>query len=352
LPHLPHWLSYRVPSPPEWAAWGFAISIVIAAWALGRLQWAAWSALAAAAVFAALISVYPFRPRLPSGEVEITVLDCGGGGATFVVLPDRTTMLVGAGGGRSSSRRQDVFQRRRWDAGEEIVSPYLWSRGIKKIDILVVSSDRARQLGGFDAVVANFRVGEVWHGPEPSSEGRDPAPDYEALLDRLRARGVSEREVAAGESLAAGGARVQVLSPNTALARVVDPGARRQTRSRSSQSDDSLVLRISSGEASVLLAGDIGERAERQLASSATPLGSQVLEVARLGARSSSTAEFLTRVAPRIAILTADRDDPKRSPGPETLDVGRRLFRTDRDGAVTVEMRGGSLAASGFVEGR
>lgn len=353
LPHLPHWLSYRVPSPPEWVAWGFVISIVAAAWTIGSRRWAFWTSLVAGAVFAALISLHPFRPRLPAGELEVTMLDCGGGDATLVVLPDRTTMLVGAGGGLSGSPRQDVFQRRRWDPGEDLVSPYLWSRGIEKIDVLVVPSARATRLEGLGPVITNFRIGELWHGP--SAPGRDSTPAYDALLEEVRARGVSERELVAGDLIQRGRASARVIWPAVS-ASLDDPGIRRTTASRASHSEEPLVLEISNGESSVLLAGDVDERVERQLASSPTPLRSQVLEVARHGARSSTSSEFLARVAPQIAMAAADRDDPRRAPNPETLErlkaAGVRVFRTDTDGAITVEMKGASLAVHCFARRR
>ncbi|HEV2491989.1 MAG TPA: ComEC/Rec2 family competence protein [Terriglobia bacterium] len=346
LPHLPHWLSYRVPSPPAWVAWAFAISVTLAAGALGRHRRSFWIALAASAAFAALISLHPFRPQLPTGELELTVLDCGDGEASLVVLPDRTTLLVGAGGGRAvpgTWLRGGAPARRRWDPGEDLVSPYLWSRGIERIDVLVAPSTREGRLGGFDAVVANFRIGEFWHGP--SSVVRDPSPAYEALLDRMRDRGIPERELAGGEQVRLGNALVQALLPVGTEGQSVDVGMRHRTSKHRAPNEDSLVLRISTGEASVLLAGDLGEQAEQQLASSGALPPSRVLEVSRQSARSSSSAEFVTRIAPQIVIVTADRIDPIRPLAP-MIDVlknaGTQVFRTGQEGAISVKMKGAS----------
>ena len=342
LPHLPHWLSYRVPSPPAWVAWAFAVSVVLAAWTLGRHKRSFCAALAAAAVFAALISLHPFRPELPSGELELTALDCGAGEASLVVLPDHTTVLVGAGGGRAAPAawlRGGMSARRRWDPGEDIVSPYLWSRGMERIDVLVAPSTREGRLSGFEAIVANFRVGEFWHAPWPA--GRDPSPAYLALLDHLQDRGIPERELEGGERRRFGDAQVEVMLP--ADAQDVSTGSENLRRSskRRPSNDDSLVLRIAAGEASAVLAVDVREQA----AQLAVP-PSRVLEVSRQGILSASGRELLSRIVPRITIVTAGRTGSTRPLAGmfDVLENGEaQIFRTDQDGAISVEMKGASI---------
>ena len=137
-----------MPAPPLWVAWGFCGAFVLAGLALRFARRAVGAALAACAVFVVLVAVHPFAPRLPRGVLQLTALDCGQGDALFLVLPDGTTMLLDAGGSRTRGAREGGFQGRRWDSGEDIVSPYLWSLGIKKIDVVVLthaSPDHARR---------------------------------------------------------------------------------------------------------------------------------------------------------------------------------------------------------------
>jgi len=332
---LPGWLSFRVPGPPLWVACGFALSVVVAGCALGRLRRTFWAAPTAAAIFLALIAVHPFPPRLPSGILEVTALDCGQGDALFLVLPDRTTMLMDAGGSRLHSSREGAFQRGRWDPGEDIVSPYLWSRGIRRIDILVLSHAHEDHLGGFAAVVENFEIGEFWHGENGASAS------YQALLDRLEQRRIPIRTLARGDRMARGGASVRVLWPPPGPQTLLLP-----------PNDESLVMQISDGSASILLPGDVSRKVEKELLASASPLQSQVLKVAHHGSKSASGAEFLAQVAPRIALITSEYRGPGNLPNPEILDrlraAGARVFRTDLDGAITVEMKGSSLLVRGY----
>jgi competence protein ComEC len=273
----------------------------------------------------ALVAIHPFSLRLPSGILEITALDCGQGDSLFLVLPDQTTMLVDASGSRNRSTSEGAFQGRLWDPGEDIVSPYLWSRGIKRIDIVVLSHPHEDHLGGLFAVLRNFPVREFWHAANP------PIPAYSSLLERMRQKGAVERTLAAGDDLERGGASVRALWP-----------ARSRQPSALPSNDDSLVLRLSYRGESVLLTGDISREVEQALLAAEEPLASQVLKVSHHGSNSSSSAEFLARVNPRLALITGGSGAFGNLPSPETLarlrGRGIQVFRTDLDGATTVEM--------------
>ena len=335
LPGLPAWLSYRVPDSPRWVAWGFAVSIVIAAWALARRTRLFWAAVASLVIFALLISLHPFQPRLPGGALEVTALDCGSGDALFLVLPDRSTMLVDAGGSPGRSTSEGTFQGRRWDPGENIVSPYLWSRGIQKIDIVALSHAHEDHLGGLFAVVKNFHIGEFWNGRNP------PTPAYQALLEQIRRRGILVRELSQGDLIERGTISLRVLWPPPGPSSLLFP-----------PNDASLVLRISDGQSSVLLPGDISAAVERKLVRSGTLSESEVLKVAHHGSKSSSSPEFLARVLPRVALLSSDGTTFSNLPNPDTLArlraVGARVLRTDLDGAVTVTLRGSALSIQSY----
>ncbi len=331
LPHLPPWLSFRVPNPPLWVSCGFVLFILAAALALGRRAWVFALSMAGLGVMTVLVATHPFPPRLPAGMLEVTALDCGQGESLLVVLPDRTTMLVDGSGSRQRSASEGALQGRPWDPGEDIVSPYLWSRGIKKLDIVVLSVPHQDHLGGLHAVARNFRIGEFWHARNGSTQ---------AYWEFLRAKRVVERTLAAGDELARGAAAVQVLWPQ----RSSHPAA-------SPSNDDSLVLRVSYAGGSVLLTGDITAKAERELLASGQRLDSLVLKVAHHGSNSSSSREFLARVNPRVALISDSSFYSGNLPLAETLarlrDQGVRVFRPDVDGATTVEM-GGSLQVMTF----
>jgi competence protein ComEC len=108
-----------------------------------------------------------------------------------------------------------------------------------------------------------------------------------------------------------------------------------------------LVVRISYGPASVLLPGDISRQVEQALMASSVPLEGQVLKVAHHGSKASSSAEFLARVRPRVALVSAEYGGLGNLPNPEVLEnlraAGAQVFRTDLNGAVKVEVTDRSL---------
>jgi competence protein ComEC len=329
LPHLPAWLSYRVPTPAAWVAWGFAISIIIAAWSLGRSRWAFWGSAAGLAVFAALISIDPFPARVPSGSLEVTMLDCGSGDAFLVVLPDRTTMLVDAGGGGERSRSEDPFESRRWTAAEDIVSPYLWSRQIKKLDVIIMSRGDESRLAGFAAIARNFHVAEFWYassGVEPVALG---------FLDELGRRGIRTRAMESGERISRGSTSIQVLWP---------PGAPRGEATESaSNRNRGMVIRFQDGESSVLFASDVSSRTELNLLQAHARLGAPLMALADPASFALLSKDFVGSISPRVVLVSGEIKDAEGfSPSgmPAAFQTsGSRVFVTGRDGVVTVEMQ-------------
>jgi competence protein ComEC len=288
LPHLPPWLSYRVPTPPAWVAWGFAISLVLAACSLGRARKAFQLSLVAAAGFAVLVSLHPIAPSLPRGVMEITALDCGGGDTLFLVLPDRTTMLINTGAGPASGfyAHEGAFEPPRWDPGEEIVSPYLWSRGLKAIDVLLLTS--MRETRGMFALMENFRIGEIWY-PDAARPMPESLRMY-TILDEARRRGTMVRELTLPGTLARGGASVQIAGWRASTAD--SGGVPRKSYTGSPP------LRISHGVSSLLLlpGGMSGtlrqEWATADAANASAAFESKVLVLGQ-GAKLASAPELL-----------------------------------------------------------
>jgi competence protein ComEC len=326
LPGLAAWLSYRVPSPPVWVAWGYCAAFLLAAWALRFARRTAVAALAACAAFVALVAIDPFPPHLPRGVLELTALDCGQGDALFVVLPSGRTLLLDAGGSRTFATGEGGFQGRRWDPGEDIVSPYLWARGIKKLDVVALT--HPNRFGGYFAVLENFRVGQFWHGPQVET------PEYAVLMEALAERKIPTETLLAGDAISAGGAVIRVLWPRP------DPA--------SSISDDrSLVLRISAGGVNFLLPADAGTDAQSALLASGDPLESQVLALPGYGGKAPERGDFMRRVAPRIALVSSEGGeaaDDRLSGEIELLNkAGVGVFRTSVAGATTVQGSPGGL---------
>jgi competence protein ComEC len=315
--HIPSWLSYRIPGPAIWVEVSFALALIAVAWSLGRNKRALAVSLAAFMLFTSVVITYPFPARIPKGRLEVTALDCGRGEALFTVLPDGTTLLMDAGG-----RETYGPDTGRWNPGEEIVSPYLWSRGIQKIDILALSNGSDENIRAIEAILRNFKVRELWRGP------RVPSPAYQDLVETARERGVAIRELAAGDQESRGETEIRALWPP-----LVSGNA------PSSFDADSLAIRIASKEGSIFLRGDTDDRVARTFADSPDFPASTVLESAR--SVSGSASKFLERVNPKIVVISGERHEGRAgssSPvGEEFHPANVEILRTAADGAVTVD---------------
>ena len=143
----PHW---RVPAPPLWLA--VALTAALIAAALLR-RWGRAAAAAGLAMALVLLLVHPFAPGVGAGILELTAIDVGQGDSLLVAFPDRRLMLVDGGGIPSFGGRP---VRSQMDIGEEVVAPYLWSRSVRRVDVLVMSHAHDDHIGGLPALLAEL----------------------------------------------------------------------------------------------------------------------------------------------------------------------------------------------------
>ena len=329
------WASYRVPSPPPLAVAAFFLAtLACAAAVLASKRRIAWIAGAVVLVAASLIAAYPFAPRLNPGRLEITVLDVGQGDSIFVAFPDGGTMLVDGGGLPGGTYIHGA--RPGIDVGEDVVSPFLWSRGIRRINVVALTHAHEDHYGGLASVLRNFQIGQLWVGHDADSQG------YRALLAEAQARNVRIVHRVKGDWFDWAGVHLGVLWPPDD-----DPV-------RVASNNDSLVIRLTDGQQTMLLTGDIENPVERTLTSDGGPISADFLKVPHHGSKTSSTQDFLDAVHPRLAVISVGQDNTFGQPNAEVLDrieqQGARVYRTDRDGAITTISDGHQVTVHSFLE--
>jgi competence protein ComEC len=311
-------LTRRVPTPPLWLTAGFlALLVCMAILADRRSRWF-WLATAGLLSLCFILTIAPYRPVLSGGKLEVTALDVGQGDALFVVFPEGKTMLVDAGGGPGMT---EAFQRAGLDLGENVVSPYLWSRHIKTLDIVVATHADQDHIGGMRSLLSNFRVGELWVGPG------DESKKLARTLQALSGKSIPVRYPSGGDSREIDRVETAVLWPPP------DWSPRRK------ENNNSLILRLGYGRRHILLPGDVEATIERQLRKADAPLRSDVLKVSHHGSNTSTTSGFLEGVAAGFGLISVGPYARYGHPRRETLErlrlAGVRIYRTDHDGATT-----------------
>jgi competence protein ComEC len=333
-----HSASYRIPEPSlaliaVFVACAMALSVAIR---LRGKSWWALSAAIASLATAVIMASHPFSPHVAPQRLEVTVLDVGQGDSVFVSFPHGRTMLVDAGGELGTFHADGM--RAGIDVGEDVVSPYLWSRGVKHIDVVALTHAHQDHLGGLPAIFENFRVSEFWVGRDIQSAA------YRQVLAVARAQGVLIRHMKQGSVFSEDGVSGEILWPDDL------------TEGQSAKNDDSLVMRLTDRAESILLAGDIERPSERKILAEEQPVGVNFLKVAHHGSKTSTTEPFLSAAHPAFAVISAGRDNIFGHPSPEVTDrlaaAGVRVYRTDRDGAVTASTDGTTLSVSSFLQAK
>jgi competence protein ComEC len=322
----------RVPPPPLWLDLAFlgALLLLAACLAAQRAIPAALSAVVVLAA-AALIVAHPFRPELPRDRLEVTTLDVGQGDSIFVVAPTGRTLLVDGGGLKDADYGTDT--------GADAIAPYLWTRGIRRLDVVALTHAHQDHIGGLFAILRDFDVGELWIGPNPESE----------VLKQLKIlaqfRGIPVVEHHRGELTAWGGAKLEFLSPAEDYHPASRPG-----------NNDSLVMRISLNKQSVLLAGDVERKMENELVNADVPLAATLLKVPHHGSKTSSNEPFLGHVHAAYGVISVAVHSPFGHPNEDALArlsaAGVHILRTDHDGAVTWSTDGSRVVLHTFAENR
>jgi len=263
-------------------------------------------------------------PPTSDGRLHITMLSVGQAESILLRHPDGSTTLVDGGGYLNDTGR---------DFGQRILAPALAAMGVRRIDRMISTHDHPDHIGGLNYIAENFPVGEFW-----STSGSGIAQNAHGLLQTITRRHVPRRTLAAGDRLSLpDGVTFSVYSPLRSAAAGSDSDAM-------DVNEQSLVFRLSYRDFSMLFTADAGYAAEQRLLSSGAVLRSTVLKIGHHGSRYSTTAEFLNRVSPELALISAGYGNRFGLPATSTVNLlisrGLCMYRTDRDGTIELTTDG------------
>jgi competence protein ComEC len=290
-----------------------------AAWRAGRRPILRGSC---AVLAACVLGWWLWSPRVLDGRtLRVTFLDVGQGDAALLELPDGRTILIDGGASYDTL-----------DMGRSVIGPYLWDRGISRLDLVIGTHPQLDHVGGLAWLVRAFEVGRYWGNGIARDE-----PFAHRLQQALRDKGLTEEQVETGQVWESGPCRLEVLNPPRSSHRTVRAAA---ILSGTDLNNHSVVTRLDCGRHSFLFTADVETQALARLqpASGVQPV--TVLKVPHHGARSSLDERWIRAVGAELAVISVGNRNSYGHPAPDVVlaygRTGTKLFRTDRDGAVWV----------------
>jgi competence protein ComEC len=268
-------------------------------------------------------------------NLRLTFIDVGHGDSILIEFPKGKRMLMDGGG----------LYEDRFDIGKNVIAPFLWKKKIQRIDTLVLTHPDPDHLKGLIFIASQFSIGQFWdNGFQTDSE---PYLQLKKILEEKKIKIHSLNEETPSQIM--NGVEISFLNPP------VWNATQRKVRSLWDLNNASLVMKLRFKNVSVLLTGDIGKEAEERILRKGYLLKSDVLKIPHHGSSSSSSPLFLERVKPTYAILSVGERNIGRLPHPEVLkrylQLGSRILRTDKDGAITVMTDGEKMEVKTFLKG-
>ncbi|KKC29968.1 hydrolase of metallo-beta-lactamase fold [Caldanaerobacter subterraneus subsp. pacificus DSM 12653] len=283
--------------------------------------------LAVAASFMVIALLFFWNYFVPK-DLEVTFLDVGQGDATFVRTPHGRAFLIDGGG-------NPVFSNSSFDIGEDILLPFLYYKGVIKLDAVFISHTDIDHIGGIITVLENMKVDRVFIGVQKVED-----QNFKKMMEVAGKKRVSVIFLKKGDKVEVDGVKVYVLHP--------DPG---NLIEENPINNNALVFKMRYGNISFLFTGDIEKPAEEVLKES--DLKTHVLKVAHHGSSTSSTPEFIEKADPQVFVIQVGKNSyglPSERVVKYLKERGK-LYRTDENGAVIVRTDGVKARIYPFLKG-
>lgn len=250
-----------------------------------------------------------------TGSLRTYFIDVGQGDSELVILPDGAKLLIDGGppNGRLVGELDKILGAQN-----------------RYLDLVSISHAQLDHFGGLLEVMKNYEIGAfIWSGRSNDIEA------FAELNNLIQKKNIGTIVLAEGDGIRQNDSRVEVLAPNAA------------EREGKDLNDSSLVLLVRSEGAQLVFTGDVGRTSEERLARLLPAV--DILKVPHHGSKYSSSENFLAALRPLLAFIEVGKNSYGH-PTPEVLErlsgIGARVYRTDKNGTLKVEVKNGRAAVA------
>lgn len=253
-------------------------------------------------------------PIEPQEKLKVHFIDVGQGASQLIIGSTGKTILIDSGNNDK----------------EQLIVNYLKKQKIDKIDILIGTHPDADHIGGMDAVIRNFDIGQIYMPKRQSN-----TKTFEDVLLAIKSKGLKVNTAKSGLTLD---------WEQDTIVKMIAP-----INEYSEDNDWSAVIHLQYGDTSFLLTGDIENASEKDIISSGANIKADVLLVPHHGSKSSTSNQFLDKVSPKYAVIQVGKNNYGH-PTDEVLkrlnDKGIKIYRNDLQGDIIFTSDGKNLSAN------
>jgi len=227
--------------------------------------------------------------------------------------------LIDAGDKLQFNTEKWRMRKSAFSVGKDVIVPLLKSKGITKIDQLIITHGDYDHIGSASYLMETMKIKQLTLG-----DGNIETDLEKQLIEQARSQDVLIKKVKAGDIIGTNEIPFYVLSP--------------QDMNVDSANDQSIVLFVELGGLKWLFMGDLEMKGELKLIGKYQKLKTDVVKIGHHGSKTSSTEDFIQTIQPAIAVISVGENNSYGHPAPEVMsrlyDHRIKIYRTDEGGAI------------------
>jgi competence protein ComEC len=263
-------------------------------------------------------------------EAHVMLLDVGQGEAIVIEAPFREEVVLIDLGGQVQFPTDDWKKRRKdFEVGRDILLPYLKYRGINKIDKIIITHGHYDHFSGIQGLLSEVKIEKMLRSPMA------PKSAFEKeWTEKIQEQGIQIYTLARGDWWETEHTKFKVLFPRKEKGTLI---------TAENVHDANVVLWSELHNTTFLWTGDIEGEGEIEIIKEYPNLTADVLKVAHHGSLTSTSADWLSQVKPKLTLISVGKNNRYGLPHPDIIkriqsQKGIKVYRTDEKGGILIRV--------------